>query len=122
MSWWSEYQKFRPGFIEAMADDVLYTIEFLDERLWNGAYQFWASDNAAIVTEVSDYPGGVRAVHVLWATGDMDEMRGQIAPKAEAWAKSVGCSRIIIEGRPGWLKVMKADGYRPFSVTLEKDI
>lgn len=90
--------------------DVLKAIQ-------NGA-MFWPGKACAMVTEMSDYGDG-RAISVLVAGGDMQELR-QMALGVEAFGRLNGCGWATIEGRKGWEKVMKSDGYEFASVTLRK--
>lgn len=92
--------------------DVLRAIQ-------NGA-MFWPGKNAAMVTEISPYGDG-KAISVLTAGGDMDELR-QMALGVEALGRLNGCTVALIEGRKGWERAMKQDGYEFASVTLRKAI
>lgn len=81
---------------------------------------FWPGKNAAMVTEISNY-GAERAISVLTAGGDMTELK-QMALGVEAFGRLNGCTRAMIEGRKGWERSMKDDGYRFQSLTLVKEL
>ena len=116
-----DYAAFRPLF-EAALDGRLYRIEHLDALLGSGRAQIWFGDNAAIVTEVREYPTGARVVHGLVAAGELDEIVGTLIPRAEAWGRSVGCLLAVIESRPGWVRKLKAAGYRIHQTSVRKNL
>jgi hypothetical protein len=102
--------------------DGFYRIERLDDDVLSGRVQFWPGNNAAIITEIVDYAGGEKVIQGLWATGDLDEMVEHIIPFVEDWARSIGCTSVLIESRPGWERVLKSAGYERFSVTVRKGL
>lgn len=116
-----EYRRFRERFAEAL-DPRLFTIEHLDGLLASGAAHFFASEDAAIVTEFKTYPTGVRAVVGLIAAGDLDQIEQVLIPRAEAWGRMNGCALALIESRPGWQRRLKRYGYEPHQVSLIKEI
>ena len=118
---WEAYLRFRPQFAEAL-DERLHTVGHLDMLLNSGAAKAWFGDNAAMVTELRTYPTGAAVIHGLVAAGELSEIVGQLIPKAEAWAKSIGCVMAIIESRPGWAKALKASGYEPHQVAVRKEL
>jgi hypothetical protein len=85
-----DYERFRPIFAEAI-DLRLYSIEHLDALLQSGRAQIWFGTEAAIVTEIRAYPAGATVIHGLVAAGDLDEIVETLIPRAEAWARSIGC-------------------------------
>ena len=114
-----EYARFRPRLAEAL-DPRLHTIEHLDALLLSGRARIWIGAGAAIVTELRAYPTGATAIHGLVAAGDLGEIVGTLIPKAEAWARSIGCAMAIIESRPGWARALEAQGYAPHQLALRK--
>ena len=114
-----DYARFRPLFAEAL-DPRLYAIEHLDGLLCSGRAQIWFGEAAAIVTELRTYPAGARAIHGLVAAGALDEIVDRLIPRAEAWARSIGCGFAIIESRPGWARALKHQGYEPHQVAVRK--
>lgn len=81
---------------------------------------FWPGKACAMVTEIAAFGDG-RAISVLTAGGDMAELK-QMALGVEAFGRLNGCTVALIEGRKGWERAMKEDGYRFQSVTLVKDL
>lgn len=114
----AQWAKWRDRFAEAM-DGSFHTIEGLEKLVLQGRVQFWPGRNAAIVTEVQEYVGGEKALQGLWAAGDLAEVM-ELIPGAEAYGRLVGCTSVLIEGRAGWTRPLKALGYAPWSVTLRK--
>ncbi len=92
--------------------DVLKAIQ-------NGAL-FWPGRACAMVTEIAPY-GDAKAISVLTAGGDMQELR-QMALGVEAYGRLNGCKYSLVEGRKGWERALKDDGYVFQSVTLRKEI
>lgn len=114
----SQWARFRPQFAEAM-EGGLHSIESLEKLIGQGKAYFLPGKNSAVVAEKVTYDGGVSALQVLWAVGDVDEILA-LAPGLEAIGRLVGCSEMLVEGRAGWTKILKAHGYSPWSVTLRK--
>ena len=67
------------------------------------------------------YPGGERVFQVLWAVGNIEELVA-MASGVEAIARMMGCTAMLIEGRPAWRRVLEPHGYRQWSVTLHKKL
>jgi hypothetical protein len=114
----TQWERFKPLFAEAM-EDGFWTIEDLEQKIAHKRAFFFPGKAAAIITEIVSYPGGERAMHTLWACGDVDEVV-QLAPGVEAIARMMGCTSMIVEGRAAWKKLLSPQGYAPWSVTLRK--
>lgn len=116
----TDYQaRWRAEFARAL-DPRLYAIEHLDALILSGRAQIWFGHDAAIVTEVREYPTGARVVHGLVAAGDLEEIVGELIPRAEAWGKAMGCLLAIVESRSGWVRKLKSAGYRIHQTSLRK--
>lgn len=114
----AQWLRFRDQFVEAM-EGSLYRIEDLEAKLAAGDAYFWPGASAAVVAERVSYPSGEMVMQTLWAVGDLDEVLS-LEPGVAATARLVGCSRILIEGRKGWERLMKPAGYEHWSVTVCK--
>ncbi|MBL8771149.1 MAG: hypothetical protein JNK30_07170 [Phenylobacterium sp.] len=114
----AQWERFRDRFAEAMAGG-LYTIEDLEAMIAGGEAYLWPGADAAIVTQVVAYPSGEKVLQTLWAVGDLKEVLA-LEPALCASARLLGCSRILIEGRKGWERLLKPAGYEPWSVTVSK--
>lgn len=118
----AQWARFKDRFAEAMEDDAsLYTIEDLEQRIATRRAFLFAGKESAVVAEVVDYPGGAKAMQMLWSCGDLGEIVA-LAPGIEAMARMVGCTKMIVEGQKGWERVLKPHGYQFFSVTIAKEL
>ena len=114
------YWRFRPQFAEAI-DGRFDTIDHLDWMMRTGRAQYWQSANAAMATEIRDYPA-CRAIHGLVAAGDLDQIRSILSPAAEAWGRALGCAFAIIESRPGWQRALRNHGYALHQIAVVKGL
>lgn len=72
------------------------------------------------ITEIRNSPKGP----VCWVFGaaGTETTKGQIdaiMASIEAWARSTGCCRIMLQGRKGWLRRLK--GFEQVGIILEKE-
>lgn len=85
--------------------------------------QLWMSDTAAVVTQtVQEKDGWV--LHFWLAGGEMEGVQ-EIYSMAETMARGLGCRRMSLRGRPGWVRsfLSRGEGWRPaHSVEMEKDL
>lgn len=101
---------------------ALYTVEWLDRLLCDEGAGFAATDAAAMVVQLRDYPTGVKACVVVVAAGDHREIIDVLRPGIEDWARSRGCTKGIVESFPAWSRLLRPHGYSPFKLSLIKDI
>jgi hypothetical protein len=113
-----QWAKWRDQFAEGMRDGF-WTLEDLEQKIAAKRAFFFPGKGAALVGQIEVYPGGERIFQVLWAAGDVTEAI-IILPGVEALARMMGCTSMLIEGRPAWKKLLAANGYDLFSVTLNK--
>src|SRR5579862_9491504 len=107
------------GWIAEGLEGSLLRIEDIEGMLAQGLAVLWPAQNCAIVTEFVTYPSGERAAQVLSAGGDLNEILSLI-PGMEAYGRLNGCSMVAVEGRRGWERALKENGYQFWSVTLKK--
>lgn len=115
----AEWERCAPWIESALAhagrthtiDDVKAVVERREAR-------FWAGTNAAMVTEINTYPQ-FAALNFWLAGGDLAELRDELRPAAEAWARSLGCRYAAVVGRLGWARAL---GYRPIHFTCAKEL
>ena len=117
----AQWERFKGRFAEAMDDASLYTLDDLEQRIATRRAFLFAGKDAAVIAETVDYPGGAKAMQVLWACGDLEEIVS-LAPGIEAMARMVGCTKMIVEGQKGWERVLRGQGYRFFSVTIARSL
>lgn len=113
-----QWARFRDLFAQAM-DDGFWTIEDLEAKIAHRRAFFFPGRDSALVGQIEAYPGGERVFQVLWGVGDMNELV-HLAPGVESIARMMGCTAILIEGRPAWRRVLESHGYKQWSVTLHK--
>ena len=111
------FERCRPWLVEAL-EGSFFTIEDVARALADNRAQLWPGKNAVIVTEIQTYPNE-RVIQVWLAGGDMQEIM-QMAAGLESWARLNGCSSVLVEGRQGWARVLKEQGYEPYSYTAVK--
>lgn len=91
-----------------------------DQHLWT----WWSSRGAlacAVVSEVNRYPTGLQVCD-LWFCGGhgLSEWCGPMLAAIEAWARRIGCHRIMVSGRVGWERVLP--GFERTGIVLEKEL
>jgi len=91
--------------------DILHGVQ-------QGFFQFFPLEKSAIVTEIIDYPK-ITSCRFFLAGGDLIELRDAERQVCE-WAKTVGCRRVEIAGRPGWERALQ--GYDKAAVWLSKEL
>lgn len=108
---WLEDALRDPAPLHALSD-VVRAIEVNEAQLWVG-------ERSCMVTQVDDYPNGERVLMVWLCAGDLDHvMEGRV--QVEEWAKAAGCTQIIIEGRPGWVRALKEHGFDHYATQVRK--
>jgi len=111
------FERCKP-WLEAALEEGFYKIEDVARALAENRAQFWPGKNAAIVTEI-DTIGQTRVCRVWLAGGEMTEVL-EMARGLEAWSRLQGCSEVLVEGRKGWEKALKDQGYEFFTIMLKK--
>lgn len=95
------YEKWRKRLANANRSEFI-PIEWIDALLANGEAQFWGGEDGAMVTQVTDWPGGARTLRIIAAAGRKGEILGPLKQAATDWARAQGCTHIMVEGRDGW--------------------
>lgn len=76
---------------------------------------------SAVVMRVMTLANEDRILDIEIAAGHLDDFKEKLEALGETYAKNSNCSRIQIEGRPGWMRVL-GPGWREYSRTIEKEI
>lgn len=118
-AFWAEYQRFRDAFVDIL-DPVFYTPEWLDGEVWSGRMRLFSCEQSAILVSIKSYPTGALELHGQAAVGELETIRSKLIPSSVKWAKDLGCVCTVIESRPGWGKVMKADGFDLYQSSFRK--
>lgn len=93
-------------------------------HLATGTKQLWGFKEGVVlgiaVTEILQTPKGPCCW--IYGAAGTETTKGQIdaiLASIEAWAKGIGCSRVMLQGRQGWRRRLK--GYSDVGVVLEKE-
>ncbi len=115
----AQLERCRPWLEESLGDSML-TWPQVEKMIFQGKAQFWPGKNAALVTEIVTYED-TKAIQVVTAGGEMVELK-KLAAGAEAFGRLMLCSWSLVEGRKGWERALKDDGYEFYSVTVRKPL
>ncbi|MGI9309107.1 MAG: hypothetical protein ACR2P6_07585 [Gammaproteobacteria bacterium] len=124
--WWP---KCRPGLEEMLHcySNGDYSEDDILERLTRGEWQlFLVLDDddiiASLVCVLNDTPTGrVFEVGMCWGR-DADHWTADIYEAFSRIGKDMGCSRMSLNGRPGWRKLARSLGFKINSVTFGRDL
>lgn len=94
------------------------------EHVWRRIFveqraQLWPGTTAAVVTTIETHPDASRSLIGWLAGGELDEVQ-RLEAQIRPWAKKMGCVRIRIIGRRGWLRGL--DAYREVATIMETDL
>ena len=116
-----EWERCRPWIEAALKySGGSHTIEDVRDAVEAGRALLLAGRQSAMVCEVQTYPQ-LKSFHVWLAGGDLAEIRSS-QPKLEDYARRLGCRRISIAGRRGWVRAIEDLGYREKFTTIIKEI
>lgn len=93
-----------------------HSIEDIKAGIALGHFMLWPGNKSAAITEVHEYPRA-RFFHIFLAGGDLDELRSMV-PMWQAFAQSIGCSRVTLCGRRGWERALREQGWEASLVCL----
>lgn len=111
-------------FLQAALDAepiVTHHLEDVREAIADDRAQLWVTQNSAIVTEIKDYPSGVRIMHYWLSGGNLGEIIA-LLPVIEDYGRLAGCVGIDVRGRRGWQPIVKHLGYRAVGTHYFKDL
>lgn len=90
----------------------------LADALRTGRARLWMGEGAVLATELAA-EAGETCLHVWLAAGRLEAVLA-LRPGLEAWARGAGCSRITLDGRRGWSRVLAPFGYRRAGHEIER--
>lgn len=114
----------KPRLEAALArSDGLYAIADIEALVMEERGQLWHGPEFSGVTEVINYPQK-RVVVVHLAGGSLPGLKAAIKAGGDLdkFARIVGASAIMINGRRGWVRALAEDGYREVSVQVIKGL
>lgn len=98
--------------------DVVDDCEKGEKQLWV-VREGEAQVVGTLVTEIRKHPEmQVCSVILLGGVG-FDQWK-YLAETLEIWARDIGCTKMDLQGRPGWIR--KFNGWKLIGVFLEKDL
>ena len=98
-----------------------HTVEDCWDLIQQNKLQLWVGPHSVIITELEQYPQ-LKAVRFFLAAGRMDELQS-MADSILDWARTEGCTRAGMIGRPGWARSwMAKDGWKTTHIVMERDI
>jgi hypothetical protein len=113
----AQFERCKPWLIDAL-EGGHHTIDDVAREIAQQSVQFWPGRACAVVTRVHSFSTG-KACQVWLAGGDMAELLS-LQPGLEAWARLMGCTEVLIDGRKGWERAMKSSGYELQAISLRK--
>jgi hypothetical protein len=102
------------GWLQAALDASpikTHTIEHVRLAIAARQAQLWPCPDAALVTELNDYPTGVRTLNYWLAGGNLNAIE-DAHWAVEDFAEQNGCQAIEVRGRRGWAPVLKSLGFQ----------
>ncbi len=87
-SWQEEWIRTKPLIAKAVKHQDAYTIDDIEDKIREGIFLLWASNNAAFVTEFVVFPQHT-AMNLLFCGGDYKELEAML-PHIEEYAKKCG--------------------------------
>jgi hypothetical protein len=104
---------------DCLAIDIRDDLRFARKQLFG--YQQDGKVLGVAITRIADTPRG-RMCEIYGAAGT-ELVRGQIDEimnEIERWAAAIGCTRVRICGRKGWLR--RLNGFQQTGIIMEKQI
>jgi len=113
------FNKAWPVLEKATTKVTTLSREFVWNELASGRSRLWTNKESAGVTSFRDLPNGEKAVFIWLGAGNLAEIK-EVLPKIERHGRARGCSRVMLQGRLGWMRAFP--DYALDCVTLMKDI
>ena len=77
---------------------------------------------AAITSTFTQYPR-MKVLHGQFLGGRrLDEWQDMFCEMFDRWGRDNECQAIEFSGRPGWMKPLRRNGYRPVFVVYQRDL
>lgn len=96
-----------------------FTLEEVAAEISEGRSTLFRGERSVMVCTLQKHHDEITG-HVWLAGGDLDELRDVLRPQAEAWVKANGGSYATIEGRRGWVRALRDQGFEEVAVTVRK--
>ena len=117
----TEWERCLPWIVAALdeggnthtPDDVLAMVK-------SGRAQFWPAERGCLVTEILVYPR-CNVLNVWLGGGELDQLT-DMQSAVMAWAGAMGCTRMSIQGRRGWVRALEKHGWRHAHAVVVKEL
>jgi hypothetical protein len=123
--YWPEIEKMLDALPHTWID---MTKDSIVSRVFNGSLQVWVMGERGIqmilFTQIAVFPRG-SALQIIWCAGeglDYEKAGPGVEAALEFFAKTQGCKRIDVIGRPGWEKVLASWGFRRTEIVLSRPV
>lgn len=117
-----ELERCGPWIESALAHSAdSHHLEDVKDAIRQGGAQLWPSSDGCCVTTICNFPAS-KMCQVWLLGGDFDQVFKEHNHVIESWAKAQGCDQMFVNGRKGWERRLKGEGYSFASVVLAKRI
>lgn len=94
-----------------------HTFEDVERAVVEKDMQVWTRPDAAIITQVVLYPQ-FKQLYFFLAGGNLATLEGML-PEIYDWARSIGCTKALFAGRPGWQRTfLTRHGWQVKPITI----
>lgn len=115
-----QWLRFKPMFAELMQRGM-WTLADLEAKVISKRAFLFPGKESALIGEIQIYPGGAQIMHITFGVGEAAELLS-MEPGILSICRMLGCSALVVEGRLGWMKLLKPLGYEPLAVTMIKAV
>lgn len=117
----NEFERVRP-YLEAALEysNGTHDIEDIRRMVAEQKVLLITGKKCAMVYEVLAYPK-MRVLHGFLCGGDLEELKS-FDPYLVELAKQLGCKRVSIAGRHGWVRALKDIGFQHACSVVTKEI
>jgi hypothetical protein len=85
--------------------------EHLWEEIASKRVCFFTTAKSAAICRLVQFPTGLKSLHIWLVGGNLNDIKTELYPRLEQWAKKAGCHRMQAVGRKGWIRAL--DGWMP---------
>jgi hypothetical protein len=112
---------YRPQIDAALArGGETHCFDDVVEAVRSGGMQAWVNGDTIAITEIIAYPRK-KVLHCFLAGGNIDRVI-EMMDSAAAWGRAHGCEAFTIAGRKGWVRALRAHGWKPTLYAMELPI
>lgn len=96
----------------------------VEQDVLSGRAQLWVSDggNAAVVTEIVQHDLGPVTLHFWLAGGHIDGVMAIHDYVTSLAKEELGAEAVTLTGRRGWVRQLRAQGWRETAVLMHREL